>query len=142
MRAFKNMWYVLPAAIVAAGILVSGCAGHKPEPGVVFPCVADEKMVSDIAKEAILEEFTCVFKEWSGSETLHFKVTIKNISDAPQRFKVNIFLPNGKAVGGFLPRKTKKGLVNSGQTASFVYPVNNMAKMPKAITLMVRTVME
>jgi len=140
MREFKFRWHVLMAAILAAGVLVSGCAGPKPEPGVVFACVADEKMEKKISKEAQLEEFTCVFKEWSGSETLHFKVAIKNVSDAPQRYKVNIFLSNGKAVGGLIPRKTKKGLVNPGQTATFVYPVNNMGKVPKAITLLVRTV--
>ncbi len=139
MKQLKDRWFFVLAAILAAGILASGCAGPKPKAGVVFPCVADDKMETTIAKEAMLEEFSCVFKEWSGSETLHFKVAVKNISDTPQRFKVNIFLKNGKAVGGLIPRKTKKGLVKPGQTATFVYPVKDMCKMPKAITLMIRT---
>ncbi len=140
MKQFKNRWHFVLVVFLGAGILFSGCAGQKPEPGVVFPCVADKKLETDIAEEAMLEEFSCVFEEWSGSETLHFKVAIKNISDTPQRFKVNIFLDNGKAVGGLIPRKTKQGLVKPGETATFVYPVNDMGKMPKAITLMIRTV--
>ena len=139
MKQLKNRWYVAMAAVALAGILLSGCASAKPEPGVVFPCVADKKLESDIAKEAMLEEFSCVFKEWSGSETLHFQVAVKNVSDIPQRYKVNIFLANGKAVGGLIPRKTKKGLVQPGRTATFTYPVKDMGEMPKAINLMVRT---
>jgi hypothetical protein len=52
---------------------------------------------------------------------------------------VNIFLDNGKAVGGLLPRKTKKGLVKPGQTVNFVYPVKDMYEKPKAITLIIKT---
>jgi hypothetical protein len=73
---------------------------------------------------------------------LHFKVGVKNTSSQPQRYRVNIFLANGKAVGGLIPRKVKKGLVQPGQTASFVYPVGGMGKKPKAITLMIGTVSE
>ena len=58
----------------------------------------------------------------------------------PQRFKVNIFLDNGKGVGGLIPRKTSKGLVKPGETAKFVYPVKSVQKRPKAITLIIKTI--
>ncbi len=67
---------------------------------------------------------------------------MKNISDQPQRYKVNIFLDNGKAVGGLIPRKTKDGLVAPGQTASFEYPVGGMDCSPKSIELMIKTIRE
>jgi hypothetical protein len=70
---------------------------------------------------------------------LHFNVAVKNVSDTPQRFRVNIFLDNGKAVGGLIPRKTKDGLVPPGETATFVYPVKDMDRGPKAVTVMVKT---
>ena len=89
--------------------------------------------------EAELAEFSCVMKEWSGSDTLHFNVAVKNVSDTPQRFRVNIFLDNGKAVGGLIPRKTKDGLVQPGDTAKFVYPVKDMDRGPKSVTVMVKT---
>ncbi len=139
MNHAKCLWKILFILMAAAGLLLSGCAGPKPKPGDVFSCVPDKKLEKNIASEAQLEDFSCVFKKWEGINTLHFNVAVKNVSDQPQRFKINIFLDNGKAVGGLLPRKTKKGLVKPGQTASFVYPVGGMTEKPKGITLIVKT---
>jgi hypothetical protein len=66
-------------------------------------------------------------------------VAVKNVCDKPQRFRVRIFLDNGKAVGGLLPRKTKKGLIKPGQTAKFVYPVKGMAEKPGSVDLFITT---
>lgn len=139
MNRFKNVSTWVLVILVASGLALVSCAGTKPKPGEVFPCVAEGNLEKTIAPEAELVEFSCVFKKWSGSETLHFKVTVKNVSSEDQRFKVNIFLDNGKAVGGLLPRKIKKGLVKPGQTVKFVYPVKDMDEKPKAITLMIKT---
>jgi len=102
-------------------------------------CVAPDQLEKTIAPEAELETFACLFKEWKGNETLHFKVVIKNVSDKAQRFRVNIFLDNGKAVGGLIPRKTKKGLIEPGKTGSFVYPVKGMQNTPKSLMLKIST---
>ncbi len=126
-------------AIVTLGLSIAGCAANKPKPGEVFACVPDGRLEKNIAPEAALEEFSCVFKKWKGSETLHFNVAVRNVSQEPQRYRINIFMDNGKAVGGLIPRKTKKGLVQPGQTASFVYPVKGMDTPPKAVTLIIRT---
>ena len=139
MNRFKGMSTWLLVILALAGMALAGCAGPKPKPGEVFSCVKESKLDKTIAPEAQLEEFSCVFKKKWGSETLHFNVAIKNVSNTDQRFKVNIFLDNGKAVGGLLPRKIKKGLVNPGQTVKFVYPVKDMDEKPKAITLMIKT---
>jgi len=140
MNRFKGISTWLLVILAAAGLTMAGCDGSKPKPkpGEVFSCVKEGKLDKTIASEAQLEDFSCVFKKWKGSEVLNFNVAIKNVSNADQRFKVNIFLDNGKAVGGLLPRKTKKGLVKPGQTAKFVYPVKGMDKKPKAITLIVK----
>jgi len=127
---------------VASGLALASCAGTKPKPGELFTCVSEEKLDKTIAPEAELTEFSCVFKKWEGSETLHFNVAIKNVSNQPQRFRVNIFLDNDKAVGGLIPSAVKKGLVKPGQIAKFVYPVNGMNEKPKGITLLVKTIGE
>jgi hypothetical protein len=139
MNRLKGVSTWLLVIMAAAGLILTGCITAKPKPGEVFPCVADGKFDKTIAPEALLEDFSCVFKKWEGSDTLHFNVAIKNVCKEDQRFKVNIFLDNGKAVGGLLPRTTKKGLLKPGQTAKFVYPVKGMNKKPKAITLIVKT---
>jgi hypothetical protein len=139
MNRFKDVSTWLLVILVASGLALVSCAGTNPKPGEVFTCVAEGKLDKTIAPEAELEDFSCVFKKWEGSETLHFNVAIKNVSSEDQRFKVNIFLDNGKGVGGLIPSTTKKGLVKPGQTAKFVYPVKSMDKKPKAITLMIKT---
>ena len=126
--------------VLAAGLFViTGCMTPKPKPGEVFTCVKDADLTKTISKEASLENFSCVLKKWEGQDTLHFMVAVKNISKEDQRFKVNIFLENGKAVGGLLPRKTAKGLIKPGQTAEFTYPVKGVDHSPGKIDLFIKT---
>ena len=139
MKRFQHLVGRLGIIAVLACLIFAGCAGPKPKPGEVFPCAADSKIEKTIAPEAELVDFSCVIKNWEGSDTLHFNVTLKNVSDQPQRYRVNIFLDNGKAVGGLIPRTTKKGLVEPGQIESFEYPVGGMVCGPKSIELMVKT---
>jgi hypothetical protein len=114
--------------------------------GVGVKAYAAEEMVScagqidkEISPEAQLVSLECFFKKWEGVNTLHFKVSLKNVSDKPQRYRVNIFLDNGKAVGGLIPRKTKKGLVKPDETVSFVYPVKDMTSKAGSIDIRVTT---
>ncbi len=139
MKRFQHLVRLLGIIAVLACLVFAGCAGPKPKPGEVFPCAADSKIEKEIAPEAELADFACVLKKWNGSDTLHFNVAVKNVSDTPQRYRVNIFLDNGKAVGGLIPRKTKKGLVKPGETAAFVYPVKDMDCGPKSVIVMVKT---
>ena len=142
MKQFKgvSIWPILIA--VTAILVLAGCAGKGYTPKNApseFLCAVDNNVDADVAPEAELVDFTCSFKKWEGAETLHFKVAIKNLSDKPQRYKVNIFLDNDKAVGGLIPRKTKKGLLQTGKTASFTYPVKGVTKQPKEVMLKIRT---
>ena len=114
-------------------------AGHSFAGGVP-PCISEGNIEKSIASEAMLTDFSCSFKMFEGAEVLHFNVALKNVSNTPQRFRVHIFLDNGKAVGGLIPRKTTGGLVEPGQTASFEYPVNGMTGLPQEIILNVSTV--
>lgn len=133
----KFSWLLL---VLAAGLLaMTGCMMSMPAPGEVFPCTKDSDLNKTIAPEASLENFSCVMEKYEGANTLHFNVAVKNISTEDQRFKVNIFLENGKAVGGLLPRTTKKGLVKPGETVKFTYPVTGMNCAPGKIDLFVKT---
>jgi hypothetical protein len=133
----KLSWGLL---IFAAGVLaLTGCMTITPKPGEIFSCAKDTDINKFIAPEAALENFSCVIKKWEGADTLHFNVAVKNISMEDQRFKINIFLANGKAVGGLLPRKTSKGLIKPGQTQTFTYPVKGVKGAPGKIDLFVKT---
>jgi len=102
-------------------------------------CVPADQLEKQIAPEAELLDFSCSFQEWKGSKSLHFYVQLQNVSDTEQRFRVNIFLENGKAVGGLLPRKIKKGLIQAGDTVEYTYPVRGMSENPKGLLLRVAT---
>jgi hypothetical protein len=133
---------LLAALMVSACLLFAGCAGKGYTPGTApdsFPCVPESKLEKDIAPEAALESLSCSFKKYEGKDTLHLTVAVKNVSDTPQRYRVNLFMDNGKAVGGLIPRTTKKGLVEPGQSQSFDYPVVDMPQSPKAMTLIIKT---
>jgi len=138
MKQVKGVMPIGVFVLVLTIIFMMNPATSKAEDAA---CIAGAKIDQSIASEAMLEEFSCFFKKFEGAEVVHFKVAVKNVSDKPQRFRVHIFLENGKAVGGLIPRKTKKGLVEPGATGSFVYPVNGMTDKPQEVMLNVKTVM-
>ena len=108
MKHLKNLSAWLLVTLAATGLLLTGCAGPKPKPGDVFPCVKAGKLDTTIAPEAEIEDFSCVFKRFEGCDVLHFFIKLKNISSEEQRFKVNIFLDNDKAVGGASTQNNQK----------------------------------
>ena len=130
-------WFLF--IFLAGAVALAGCMAPAPKPGEVYSCAKDKDLTASIAKEASLEKFSCVMKKWEGQNTLHFIVAVKNISAEEQRFKVNIFLENGKAVGGLLPRKTKKGLIKPGQILEFTYPIKGVGHSPGKIDLFIKT---
>jgi hypothetical protein len=144
MKASRTTCFfgVLLAAclVVSWGLGSSSLRTAEASETEASPCVAEGQLERQIAGEAEVEAFACTFKRWEGSVTLHFKVALKNVSDQPQRFRVNIFLDNGKAVGGLIPRKTGKGLLEPQQTADFEYPVGNMPQKPESVLLVIETV--
>jgi hypothetical protein len=123
---------------VAVVLCLSSGAGVKAQAAEEAVACAGQ-IDKEISPEAQLVSLDCFFKKWEGVNTLHFKISLKNVSDKPQRYRVNIFMDNGKAVGGLIPRKTKKGLVKPQQTVSFVYPVKNMTEKAGIIDLRITT---
>jgi hypothetical protein len=145
MKNSHGVAALLVAAAAALGLLCAGCAGKGYSPANApdsFPCVPEDRLETDIAPEADLQDLSCYFKTYEGGDTLHLKVGVKNVSDQPRRYRVNFFMDNDKAVGGLIPRKTKDGLVQPGQTASFDYPVVDMPRSPEAMTLVIKTATE
>jgi len=143
MKKSHGVASLLVIFMTAIGLLFIGCAGKGYTPGTApesFPCVPESKLEKDIAPEAALENLSCSFTKYEGKDTLQFNVAVKNVSTKPQRYRVNLFMDNGKAVGGLIPRKTKGGLVEPGKSMSFKYPVVDMPASPKALNLIIKTV--
>ncbi|MCB2193458.1 MAG: hypothetical protein KQI62_17925 [Deltaproteobacteria bacterium] len=144
MRVTKVMLMGLLAAMTTLALTLGGCATMKeemakPAPVKKVACAVQGKMVRAVAPEAKLVGLECMHKMYDGKQSLAVKVSLKNVSSEPQRFRVNIFLDNDKAVGGLIPRKTKKGLVKPGATASFTYFFKGQSTPPIGMTLIVKT---
>jgi len=133
------MTFRFPFCILLVALTVGIGTALPAAAADTFACVAPETLNKQIDPAAQLEELSCFFKKWDGQEVLHFNVSITNISDQPQRYRVNIFLDNGKAVGGLIPRKTSQGLVEPGQSAGFTYPVKGMTAKPDQVDLLIKT---
>lgn len=142
MRQMRGIVTMMGGIAFAALFAITACTtGYTPKNAPEsFACVFEGKLEKDIAPEAELSALTCTFKEYERVQTLHFKGGIKNISNKNQRYRIHFFLDNGKAVGGLLPAEVKKGLVKPGDTATFVYPVLQMPRQPKTVTVRVSTV--
>jgi hypothetical protein len=144
----KRKGFICMALAATLGALALGLAASTPaladqEPAAAAPeyfaCVPEGKLTKHIAPEAKLEDFRCFYAPYKEMHSLHFLVTVQNASKSEQRYRVNIFLDNGKAVGGLIPRKTKKGLIAPGASASFKYPVKGMDAKPGAVELVIKT---
>lgn len=144
MKTLRGISLGWSMAVAVLAIALIGCGGKSArytpaDAPPVFPCAAEDRIDTSVAREAELRELTCSFKSYEGSETLHFNVMVRNVSRTPQRYRVNIFLDNGKAVGGLIPRKTGGGLVAPGEDAQFVYPVVDMPQTPESLMLVIGT---
>jgi len=132
------LWVMVIGGAVCLG-LWAGVGAMANAAEAEFACAQEGNVEKIICPEAQLEGFTCFFKRFEGLQALHFNVAVKNVSEKPLRYRVQIFLDNGKAVGGLIPDNIKKGLVQPGQTGTFIYPVTGMTDKPGSITLKIAT---
>jgi hypothetical protein len=138
MKCIRGVATGLLVALAVVGLVLAG-APAQAEPPAKFDYRALKNLDIQVSPEAKVMALDGGFKKYKGAKSLYFKVTLKNVSNQPQRYRVNIFLDNNKAVGGLIPRKTKKGLVKPGAKASFTYPFKGVDKMPGAVTVLVKT---
>lgn len=124
---------VVPCTLVM--VLSAGVAAA----GGMYRCEGAEKIEAEVSPDAELVSVDCSYKDYKKHNSLHFDVKIKNTSTQPQRYRVNIFLDNGKAVGGLIPRTGKPPVLQPGEEASFTYPVQGMADKAEEVTILVKT---
>ena len=120
-------------------LIATGCAETKYIPKGNVACPAD--IVWDVVPQADVTSFSCNVKEFKKKPTVMFKVGVKNVSDKPQRFRVQIYLLNeGKAVGHLVPRKGKPPVLKPGQEKAITCPVIKTTQLPKKLEVVVKTI--
>lgn len=136
MKGWKNRSVL--TGLLALVFLLAGVQVAAAEPAV-SGC-GDAEFSFEVADAADLVSIECSTADYKNVPSLHFKVAVKNTSDTPQRYRVNIFTDSGKAVGGLLPRKTKAGLIEPGQSGEFTYPIKGYAETPEKVDVLIKTI--
>ena len=136
---------LLMLILLAYALALTGCATYNsaatsPAASSGLSCAEAGTIDAQVVTEAEVVGLDCSFKDYKGVKSLHFDVKLKNVSTSDQRYRVNLFLDNGKAVGGLLPRKGKPPVIKPGEEAAFTYPMQGMAEKAGNVTLLVKTV--
>ena len=138
MTPFKKVSMMLVLIFCLLGMLaqVGWAAEGAPE---MINCNAE--IAWEVVKEAKLTQFDCALGEHGGQPALIFSVGLKNATDKPLRYRINIFLEDmDKAAGHLVPRKGKPPEVKPGEAATVKIPFIGTEKESKKILVVVKTI--
>ena len=125
------------AASIVVFIALAGCAGK----GAPQNTNCDAKITWEVVKEAKITQFDCALGQEGGQAALIFTVGLENTSDAPLRYRLNIFLEDmDKAFGSLVPTKGKPPVVEPGKAETVKLPFLGTDKESKKILVVVKTV--
>ena len=94
--------FILALAVCVGILLISGCAGPQKAEGPVATL-----KVCSTAEITALKYFMQAPKV-GGDPKLHIKIGLRNKSNEPKRFDLNISIPEGPSSGGYYPPKKQK----------------------------------
>ena len=117
---------------LAMGVLLLAAMALWAVPAMA---AAEPKTNFEVIKTAKVTKVAYQIKKYKGKDRLHVTVELENVSKQPKRFRVNIWLPDGVAGGGFYPRKSKA--IQPGKTLSRTFPMY-YDKMPPEVTILVK----
>jgi hypothetical protein len=138
MRRTKkvSLMAVLVLFVVWSFSVTSFAAPGKP---VKSSCQADIEW--QITPEAEVTQFDCAVGAHKKKPSLIFTVGIKNVSDKPLRYRLNIFLLDmDKAAGYLIPRKGKPPVLEPGKEKIVKIPFIKTVDTSKKILVVVKTI--
>lgn len=122
-------------------LCLASCAtkGKPPANVAKVGCSADIEW--QIAPEAKITQFDCALGKHKKEPSLIFTVGVQNVSDKPQRFRLNIFLlDQDKAAGHLVPRKGKPPVLAAGKANTVKVPFIKTTDLSKEILVVVKKV--
>lgn len=118
-------------------LLAAGCATTGQEKPAAMGCQAPIEW--QVTPDAEITQFDCSQGTYKDKPALLFDATIKNVTDAPKRYRINIFLlDQDKAAGYLVPRKGNPPEVAPGQSETVKIPFINTTEMSKEILVVVK----
>ena len=129
--------YVVMMTLAAA--LLWGCAGgNKPDN---VKCAGAIEW--QICNEAKITSFACELGSFKKKPALVYTVAVKNITEKPHRYRLNIFLlDQDKAAGYLVPRKGKPPVVKPGETATVKIPFFKATETSTKMLVILKTISE
>jgi len=114
-----------------------GCA-TKGKPPVEAKCPADIEW--QVAPQAQITQFECAMGTHEKEAALIFKVGIKNVTDKPLRYRLNIFLEDmHKGSGSLIPVKGNPPVLEPGKVEMVTVPFIKTTEMSKNVSVVVKT---
>jgi hypothetical protein len=115
-----------------------GCATKGKHP-VEVECPADIEW--QVASEAQITQFECNMGTHEKEVALIFKVGIKNVTDKPLQYVLNIFLEDmHKGAGSLIPANGRPLVLEPGKVETVTVPFNKIAEMSKNVLVVIRTI--
>ena len=131
-RSFFNR-VAMGMALLCVLMVWTGCATAPPANVMGVACDA-QKIEWEVAKEALIESFSCAMGKQGMDPALIYNVALKNVTSKPLRYRVNIFLLDmDKAAGHLVPRKGKPPQVAPGAAAKVKIPFIKTTQIPGKI---------
>jgi len=129
--------YVIMMTLTAA--LLWGCAGSS-KPDEVGCAGAIEWQICDDAR---ITSFACELGSFKKKPALVYTVVVKNITEKPHRYRLNIFLlDQDKAAGYLVPRKGKPPVVKPGETTTVKIPFFKATATSAKMLVILKTISE
>jgi hypothetical protein len=123
---------------VAMVLWLAGCASTGKPPSDV-KCGADTEW--QITPEAQVTQFDCEVGDHKGKPSLIFTAGVKNVTEKPLRYRLNIFLMDlDKAAGYLIPEKGKPPVVEPGNTQTVKIPFIGTSEQPKKVLVLLKTI--
>jgi hypothetical protein len=120
-------------AALGALSMLSGCA----TPGKPAHLACGARIDWQVAPEAVITRFECAVGESNGLPAVIFSAQIKNVTDTPRRFRLNVFLLEDNLAGGRNVPENGPQMVAGGDTAVVRVPVYRATGLlqPAVVTL-------
>jgi hypothetical protein len=120
-------------ALLSVILVLTGCATAPPSNVMAVAC--DTPHIEwEVAEEAQIENFSCTMGKQGMDAALIYTVALKNVTEKPLRYRINIFLIEmDKAAGHLVPRKGKPPQLAPGATAEVKIPFIKATDMPGKI---------
>ena len=127
---------VVLISCLAWALWLTGCASTgKPVEGSCKPDIEWQ-----VTAKARIIQLDCEIGTYMEKRSLIFTVEIKNITDKPLRYRVNIFLQDlDKAAGYLVPRKGKPPVLEPGNTKTVKIPFIKTTDIPKKVLVAIET---